>query len=120
MTERVLECLSDGKRHSISKIAKNTGLLVKEAKDIAKELGESGILDYNQNSEEVKLSSWVKKLPPKVTIKRNRVLAAFVIMPPKSTVHIQDATITNSTDIDLELSIRINGNLKEMAIDKFK
>jgi len=43
-----------------------------------------------------------------------------VIIPPKGTITIQDITIRNLTDIDLELWVRLNEKLKELAVSKVR
>jgi len=43
-----------------------------------------------------------------------------IILPPKGTITIQDLTIRNLTDIDLEFWMRLNEKLKELAVSKIR
>ena len=41
-----------------------------------------------------------------------------IIVPPKGSIAIQDMVIRNLTDVDLEFWLRLNEELKELAVSK--
>jgi DNA-binding IclR family transcriptional regulator len=118
MAQKLLEFLGNGKWHSTAQITEDIGIPIKDLHNIVKELHETRALEWNQKAEKIRLSPWVRKLPSKVRVEENKAIIASVIMPPRSTVQIQEAVITNFTESDLELGIRANDKLKQLTIQK--
>jgi hypothetical protein len=94
---------------------------------IMKILTETDLICYNPATNQIKLNQQWKALymdqkgnSPEAQAQQENTAVGTIIIPPQKTVIIQCTRITNLTDIGLELEIRIDRKLSEIAINKLK
>jgi len=86
---------------------------------MAKLLTEHNLIEYKQDTEQVKINPKWKFIyeeynePPE----QNQAIGTIII-PPEKSVNLQGTMVTNLTSSALELNVRINKELKEIAINK--
>jgi len=86
-------------------------------------LTEKDLIQHNPATNQIKLSqNWKTLLINQKEAQEQPATAAVgtIIIPPQKTLMIQSTRITNLTDTSLELEIRINKKIREIAISKIK
>lgn len=116
----LLELIDDGQWHSFSKLAEKLKASPDEVIEMVKALSGCRVVEHEEKAEKVRLTSWVRNLPAEVEIEEGKVALGSIILPPEGNITIQDTVIINFTDNDLELGVRIDKKLKELAISKVK
>ena len=116
----LLKLIDDGEWHSLSDLAEKLKASPDEVIEMVKALSEYRVVEHEEEAEKVRLSSWVRNLPADVEVEEGKVALGSIILPPEGNITIQDTVISNFTDNDLELGIRIDKKLKELAISKVK
>jgi len=115
-TTDILAAIEEEKTCNIKQLAKKLKIQVKQLEKILKDLNKHSLIEYNQKTGKIKPSSWLTNLN-----KENKNLkpaTGTIILPKNQEIKLQDITIANFTDTDLELNIRLGSKLKEIAICK--
>jgi hypothetical protein len=125
--EQLLTLLSDNVWHNTDEMAKTLEIPQNKLQQVIKFLTETDIIQHNPATNQIKLGQNWKTLiinqkepntetqtPPETTA------VGTIIIPPQKTLIIQCTRITNLTDNSLELEIRINKKINEIAINKIK
>lgn len=123
--EKLLNLLSDNVWHNIDEMAKTLEIPQDKLQQIIKFLTETDLIQHNPATNQIKLDqNWKtliinqKETNPETQQETSAV--GTIIIPPQKTLIIQCTRITNLTDNSLELEIRINKKLDEIAINKIK
>ena len=125
--EKLLNLLSDNVWHNIDEIAKTLEIPQDKLQQIIKFLTETDLIQHNPATNQIKLDqNWKtliinqKETNSETQTQQEQTAVGTIIIPPQKTLIIQCTRITNLTDNSLELEIRINKKLNEIAINKIK
>jgi len=125
--EKLLASLDDNVWHNIDEIAKTLEIQQDKLQQIIKFLTETDLIQHNPATNQIKLNqNWKtliinqKETNPETQTQPDQTAVGTIIIPPQKTLIIQCTRITNLTDNSLELEIRINKRLSEIAINKIK
>ena len=117
--ESFFAILKDGEWHSIPETAKQIETPVDRLTKFVQFLSEQGIIQHEEKTQKIKIAAEWKDLIPeeKEPVIEPKVTVATVIIPPETTVNVQSTLIHNATKIELEVTLRINGKIQEVAIN---
>jgi len=119
--EKLLNLLSDNVWHNIDKTAKTLELPQNKFQQVITFLTGTDLIHHNPATNQIKLNqNWKTLLINKKETNPEAMAIGTIIIPPQKTLTIQCTRITNLTDNSLELEIRINKKLHEIAINKIK
>jgi hypothetical protein len=111
--------IKDNSWHSISELSKTLSVSPNRLNEMAKLLSEHKLIEYKQNTEEVKTGEkWGVICEECSKFDKEKRLIGTIIVPPEKSIKLQSTTVTNLTDMTLELNIRINKRLEEITISK--
>ena len=124
--EILLNSLSDNVWHNIDEVAKTLEVSQDKLQQIIKFLTETDLIQHNPATNQIKLNQYWKTLvinqkesnPETQNANTETTAVGTIIIPPQKTLLIQCTRITNLTENSLELEIRINKKLDEIAINK--
>jgi predicted transcriptional regulator len=112
----ILSIIEQQKTHHIKQLAKNLEIPVEQLEKILKDLSEHQLVQYNQQTGKVTLSTWLTNINEE--IENAKPATGSLILPKNQEIKIQDITIGNYTEKDLELNIRLKPKTKEIAISE--
>jgi hypothetical protein len=122
--EKLLGLLSDNVWHNLEEITKTLEIPQEKFQQIIKFLTEADMIQYNSATNQIKLNQNWKTLiiNQKEQSQPHPETTAIgtIIIPPQKTLVIQCTRISNLTDNSLELEVRIDKKLSEIAINKIK
>ena len=119
--ERLIELLKDGKWHSLEEIAEKTEASLEKLEELLKTLSEYQLIRYDRELKAAKLNlSWKKLEVEEKTKERKEEKMALgtIIIPKEHTIIVQNTRISNLTEEELELEIKMDKKIKEIAIKK--
>lgn len=116
----ILRLIDDGKWHSLPDLAEELGAPPDQLAETVKSLSEYNLVEFEEEAERVRLSSWVRKFPAAVEVEEGKPAVGTIIIPPGGSITIQETLISNLTDTDIELSVRIDRKIRELAISRVK
>ena len=100
--------------YDAKRLAKRLGIQPNQLEKILKELTERNLIESNQQTGKVKLSQWL--IDMNKAIENVRPATGTVILPRYQEIKLQDITVGNFTDHDVELNVRLTARQKEIAI----
>jgi hypothetical protein len=125
--EKLLHLLGDNVWHNTDEMAKTLEIQQDKLQQIIKFLTETDLIQHNPSTNQIKLNqNWKtliidhKETNLETQTQPETTAVGSIIIPPQKTLIIQCTRITNLTDNSLELQIRINKKLNEIAINKIK
>ena len=125
--EQLLTLLSDNVWHNTDEMAKTLEIPQNKLQQVIKFLTETDLIHHNPATNQIKLNqNWKtliinqKEPNPETQTQPEQTAVGTIIIPPQKTLIIQCTRITNLTENSLELEIRINKKINEIAINKIK
>ena len=113
-TTDILTTIKEEETYNIKQLAKKLEIPTEQLEKIIKDLKEHDLVEYDEQTGEVKLPSWLVNIEKEV--ENIKPATGNIILPKNQEITIQDVVIGNFTDKDLELNLRLKMKLKEIAI----
>jgi len=125
--EKLLSLLSDNVWHNIAEITEALEIPQDKIQRIIEFLAEADLVQHSPQTNQIKINqNWKtlyinqKETSPETRAQPDNTAVGTIIIPPQKTLVIQCTRITNLTENSLELEIRINKKLNEIAINEIK
>jgi len=125
--EKIIDALKDNVWHNIDEITQKLEIPKDKAQKVIQFLTEADLIQHNPATNQIKLNQNWKTLiinqqetTPENQTPQQTTAVGTIIIPQQQTLLIQCTRITNLTDNSLELEIRINKKINEIAINKIK
>ena len=123
--EKLLTLLGDGEWHTQEEVVNVLQTPKEKVQAITRFLAEADLMIRDEETNRVKLNqNWKtliinqKEQETEAQVPLENTAVGTIIIPPQKTITIQSTHITNLTDKSLELEIRVDRGLKEIAIGK--
>ncbi len=122
--EKLLGLLSDNQWHDLNQITTALEIPDDKSQQVIIFLTETDLIQHNPATNQIRLNqNWKtlflnrKETTPETQPQPETTAVGTIIIPPQKTLTIQCTRITNLTDDTLELGIRINKKIREIAIN---
>lgn len=125
--EKLLTLLGDEEWHTQEEVVNALQIPKEKSQIITQFLADADLIICNRETNQIKLNQNWKTLiisqkeqgvEKEVQANLENTAVGTIIIPPLKAIVIQSTQIANLTDISLELEIRVNRRLKEIAISK--
>jgi len=110
----ILSTIEEQEVYDVKYLAKKLQIPLEQLKEILMNMRRHGLIEYDQRTGKVTLPTWLINIERKM--EKMKPATGEMIIPRFQEVKIQDITIGNYTKNDLELRLRLNAKLKEIAI----
>ena len=110
--------IKDGTWHSIETLSTQLDLSKNRLTELCKYLADKGLIKYDEETQKIKIQSiWSLILPKEIEPKQpeKSTIANFII-PPNGNIEIQQTKISNLSNIEIELTVRLEDKITEIAI----
>ncbi|UCE95189.1 MAG: hypothetical protein JSV51_05490 [Candidatus Bathyarchaeota archaeon] len=116
--DQFLNLIEDGAWHSLKKISEHSKIPRKQLKMLSRLLSETKLLKYESQKDKVRITKEWQQILRNTSEgqKRRRATVGSFVLPAKRSVDIQGIHVTNLTENELELSMRVDEKLAELAI----
>ena len=116
--ERFFAILKDDAWHSVGELSEQTGTEADKLVEYSQFLDGKGIVKYDGQNQRVKVEpEWSHLLPDETELAELRSSVANFIIPGRTSVVVQSTRISNLSNIELEVTVRINKRIREVAIN---
>lgn len=116
--EKIFAVLKDEAWHTVAELAEQTEIEANKLIEYSQFLAGKGIVIYEDKNQRIKIEpEWSHLLPDETELLEPRSIVATFIIPGETSVEVQSTRISNLTKIDLEVTLRINNRLREVAIN---
>ena len=110
--------IKDGTWHNIEDLSTSLDLSKNRLTELCKYLADRGLIKFDEETQKIKIQSiWGLILPKEIEEKKpeKSTLANFII-PPNGNIEIQQTKICNLSNIEIELTVRLEDKITEIAI----
>ena len=115
--EKFFSAIKDGEWHSIDELSDQLGLPTSKLAEFSRFLSERGLLKHEEKTGKIKIESlWKLLLPEQAEPTEAKTTVATFIIPPETSINVQSTHISNMSNVELEVDLRIDNRIKEMAI----
>ena len=116
--ERFFAILKDDAWHSVADLSEQTEIEADKLVEYSQFLAGKGIVKYDDQNQRVKVEpEWSRLLPDETELAESRSSVANFIIPGKTSVVVQFTRISNLSNIELEVTLRIDKRIREVAIN---
>lgn len=119
-SDEFLDSIKNGTWHSLTELSRELSLSPNQLVEISKLLDEKNLIKYKEGSQMVKINPKWEVLYGEEEEADHKPTIGTIIIPPRQNVRIQNIRITNVTNLDVELWIRVCEKLMELAISKIE
>jgi len=120
--DRFFGIIKDGEWHSVEELSDELGLRTSRLTKLSKFLSGHGLLKYEEEDGKIRIKPMWKLLLPehgelteRTHAESKTTLATFII-PPETTIDVQSTHISNISNVEVEVSLRIDNKIREVAI----
>lgn len=114
--DKFFAAIKDGAWHSIEDLSGQLGIQISKLDKLSKILSEHGIIKYEEKIHRIKIKPLWKLLLPEEEPNEPKTIVATFIMPPQTSIDLQSTRISNISNIELEVTLRADDKIKEVAI----
>ena len=108
--------IKDGAWHNIDELSDQLAISTTKLVELSKFLSNRGIINYDENNRKIKIKSlWSLLLPEEEPDTPKTTIANFMI-PPQTSINIQSTRISNMSKVNVEVTLRIDNKIREVAI----
>jgi len=116
--EKFFAFLKDETWHSVAELSEQTETVADKLVEYSQFLAGKGIVKYDDQNQRVKIEpEWSHMFPDETELAEPRSTVANLIIPGKTSVVIQSTRISNLSRIELEVTVRIDKRIREVAIN---
>ena len=120
--DRFFTVIKDGEWHSIDELSDRIRLQTSKLTKLSQFLSDHGLLKYDDETHRIKIKPMWKLLLPdfgepteRARAEQKTTLATFII-PPETSIDVQSTRISNLSDVEVEVSLRIDNKIREVTI----
>jgi len=117
--DHFLNLIEDGAWHDLEELSKRSKIPKQKLATLFKLLSETNIVEYEAKGNNVRIKPEWQRMFKNTYEKQTKEKTAVgtIVLPPKKSLTIQGVYVTNLTEKELEISMRVNEKLEEFAID---
>lgn len=116
--ERFFAFLKDEAWHSVAELSEQTETEPNKLVEYSQFLAGKGIVKYDDQNQRVKVEpEWSRMFPDETELAEPRSSVANFIIPGKTSVVVQSTRISNLSSVELEVTLRIDKRIREVAIN---
>jgi len=112
----VLAFIEERGKCNLKDLSENLKIPTDRLERVLLDLAQHNLVEYDRQTSEVKLSSWLAEIDR--ALEEVKPSIATIIIPKNQKIKIEEISIENFTDADLEINMRLAGKHKEIAICK--
>ncbi len=116
--DHFFKLIEDGAWHSIKELSKHAKIPKQKLEALSKLLSETKVLEYETQKNQVRIKQECQRIFKSVPdpLGDGKAAVGTLVLPAEKSVNIQGLQVTNLTGRELELSLRVNEKLEELAV----
>ena len=117
-TQKFFSFLRDEAWHSLPELAEQTEVDQDRLLEYSQFLAGKGIVIFEDKTQRIKIEpEWNHIIPSETEVQEPKSTLATFIIPGETTIEVQNTLISNLTQIKMEMTIRMDEKIREIAIN---
>lgn len=115
--DRFFTAIKDGEWYSIDELSDRIRLQTSKLTKLSQFLSDHGLIKYDDETHRIKIKPmWKLLLPEQEEPAEPKTTLATFIIPPETSIDVQSTRISNISNVEVEVSLRIDNKIREVAI----
>jgi hypothetical protein len=116
--DHFLNLIEDGAWHDLEELSKRSKIPKQKLATLSKLLSETNIVEYETKGNHVRIKPEWQRMFKNIYEEQvlEKAAVGTIVLPPKKSLIIQGVYVTNLTEKELEISMRVNDKIEEFAI----
>jgi len=114
--DKFFAAIKTGGWQNIDELSDKLGIPTSKLEELSKFLSERGLITHEEKNRRIKIQPlWRLLLPEEQPSDPKATVATFMI-PPQASIDIQSTHISNISNVELAVSVRIDKKIREVTI----
>jgi len=114
--DKFFAAIKNGGWHSIDELSDKLGFPTTKLEELSKFLSERDLITYQEKNRRIKIQPLWRLLLPEEQPGDPKAVAETFIIPPQGSIDVQSTHISNISNVELAVSVRIDKKIREVTI----
>jgi len=114
--DKFFAAIKNGGWHSIDELSDKLGISTSKLEKLSKFLSERGLITYQEKNRRIKIQPLWRLLLPEEQPNDPKAIVTTFMIPPQASIDVQSTHISNISNVELAVSLRIDNKIKEVTI----
>jgi len=109
--------IKNGAWHSIDDLSVQLAISTVKLEELSRFLSNRGLIKYEEETRRIMIQpTWTLLLPAEEQPKEAKTIVANFVIPPHASIDIQSTHISNMSNVEVEVTLRLDNKIREVAI----
>lgn len=110
--------IKNGAWYSIDDLSVQLAISTVKLEELSRFLSNHGLIKYEEETRRIMIQpTWKLLLPAEEQPKLAKTIVANFVIPPHASIDIQSTHISNMSNVEVEVTLRIDNKIREVAIE---
>jgi len=114
--DKFFAAIKTGGWQNIDELSDKLGISTSKLEELSKFLSERGLITYQEKNRKIKIQPLWRLLLPEEQSSDPKAIAETFIIPPQASIDVQSTHISNISNVELAVSVRIDKKIREVTI----
>ena len=116
--ETFFTAIGNGKWQNLDELSSQLTISNVKLNELSKFLSDQGLIKYEERNHRIQIQpKWAHLLPEKEETKIPKPTIGNFLIPPRTSINIHSTHISNMSNVEVEVTLRIDTKIREIAID---
>jgi len=108
--------IKNGAWHSIDELSVQLAISTVKLEELSRFLSNRGLIKYEEETRRIMIQPIWTLLPTEEEQKIPKNIVANFVIPPHASIDIQSTHISNMSNVEVEVTLRLDNKIREVAI----
>jgi hypothetical protein len=110
--------IKNGTWNNIDQLSNQLAIPTHKLEELSRFLSNSGLIKYEEKNRRIKIQPmWTSLLPNEEELKISKLIVTNFVIPPHNSIDIQSTHISNLSNVEVEVTLRMDNKIREVAIE---
>jgi hypothetical protein len=116
--DTIFAAIKNGAWHSIDELSVQLAISTVKLEELSRFLSNHSLLKYEEETRRIMIQpTWSILFPTEEEPKIPKPIVANFVIPPHVSIDIQSTHISNMSNVEVEVTLRIDNKIREVAIE---
>ena len=114
--DKFFAAIKNAEWHSIDELSDQLGTSTSKLEELSKFLSERGLIKYEEKNRRIKIQPLWRLLIPEEQPNDPKTTVETFTIPPQASINVQSTHISNISNVELAVSVRIDKKIRDVTI----
>ena len=113
--DKFFAAIKNGRWQNIDELSEKLGISIIKLEELSKFLSERSLIAYQEKNRKIRIQPLWRLILPEEQCDPKATVTTFMI-PPKASIDVQSTHISNISNVEVAVSLRIDKKIREVTI----